>query len=846
MQTTVGQILINESLPPDLRDYNRTLDKKGINDLLREVARRHPDQYRDVSHKLNQIGWLAAQESGGFSFGLQHLTKSKAAIKLRERLQREVAAALDDDKLTDKQRADLIIKTVGKEAESQQKDVFNEALAANNPLAFQTQSGSRGNKMNLASLLGSDLLYTDHHDQVIPIPVLRSYSEGLTPAEYWAGTYGARKGVMATKFATQEAGYLSKQLNQVAHRLIITDQDGDGEPDGIRGMPVDTDDEDNEGALLAVDTGPYKRNTVLTPKILRSIRRAGFEKIIVRSPIIGGSPEGGVYARDVGVREHGGLPGRGENVGLAAAQALSEPLSQAQLSAKHSGGVAGAEKSLSGFDYINQLIQVPKHFKGGAAHSEEDGIVSAVSPAPAGGYNVSINGKQHYVPEGMNVSVKRGDRVEAGDVLSEGIPNPAQVVRFKGIGEGRRYFVQAYKKALAEAGLRGHRRNIELLARGLINHVRMTEEMGDKVPDDVVPYSTIENMYQPRPGHRLAEPRSVIGKYLEKPVLHYTIGTKISPSVVKNMDAFGLKEIDVHDEPPPFEPDMIRGAASLQYDPDWLTRMYGSGQKSSLTKAVHRGAVSDEAGTSFVPALTRAVDFGRVGATTKPEPVTPVDLDNDDTMKEVTYKQGLFDDASNVPGAADSPSFEQEIGRQRSRVKSVLETARAQAKMPGGDVVPPPPSSGPGSSPLKPAPPGGQLGNLFHAFRTLTRNPEEDYFAGPLQSTSSSKPAKPSQPARPAQPQLPAENPDVPSPQATPGSAPKTVTPEVRQQRMAEATGLLNKFNINPHVTAMSAELQGLLSHVLEEYAAGTIAADQLEADLQAIADAARTAAVPG
>ncbi len=43
--------------------------------------------------------------------------------------------------------------------------------------------------------------------------------------------------------------------------------------------------------------------------------------------------------------------------------------------------------------------------------------------------------------------------------------------------------------------------------------------------------------------------------------------------------------------------------------------MLGSYQKDSLLGAVHNGGVSDEAGSSFVPALARGENFGRSGLT---------------------------------------------------------------------------------------------------------------------------------------------------------------------------------------------------------------------------------------
>lgn len=621
LRTTMGRLLVNNVLPEDMRDHTRVIDGNSIKDLLREVAQRYPERYVDISHRLADIGRHAATKAGGHSFGLEHLQTAKVSLAERRNLEAKLAKILNNDNLTDAQRHELIVRHTGDLMQRHVKDVYNESLKEENPLALQVLSGSRGNPMNLVELRGTGLLFTDQRNRVIPVPILHNYSEGLTPAEYWASTYGARQGIMATKFATQDAGFLSKQLNQVSHRLVVVDEDDPRMDPTPRGMPVAVDDMDNEGALLARDVAGYKRNTVLTPRILKDIKSRGHARILVRSPVVGGSPDGGVYSRDVGVREFGTLPGRGEQVGLTAAQALSEPLSQAQLGAKHSGGVVGTTKSIGGFAYINQLIQTPERFKGGASHAKVDGTVERLEKAPAGGHYLWINGEKHYVASGFEPKVKKGDTVEAGDLLSDGAADPSLVTHHKGIGEGRRVFVNEFYNAMKGAGLKPHRRNIELLARGLINHVRMSEENGPYAPGDVIPYSTMEHTYEPRDDHEIVrDPQRALGKYLEKPVLHYTIGTKVRPSVVKELEHFGITELAVHPDPPPFEAEMIRGMASVQHDPDFLTRMYGSGQKHSLLTAVHRGGSSNELGTSFVPSLARAVDFGRTGLVRQPQP----------------------------------------------------------------------------------------------------------------------------------------------------------------------------------------------------------------------------------
>lgn len=619
LTTTVGQLMVNEALPEEMRDYERVLDKKGIKALLQEVAEKHPDRYREISKRLSDVGRDAAFTTGGYSFGLGSLRQSLAARRMRLELGKElrdIYASNEPDDVKEKK----IISTVGKYQTKLVDEVMDESSADQNPLAMQATSGSRGNKFNLNSLRGADLLYTDHRGRVLPIPVMRSYAQGLRPHEYFAGAFGARKGVIDLKAATQDAGFFAKQLVQAAHRLLVSRMDDDEnpyDPSSPRGFPVGTDDSDSEGALLAHPVGGYERNTLLTPKILKELKDDGIEEILVRSPTVGGPSDGGVYARDVGYRERGRLAPLGDYVGIAAAQALAEPVTQAQISSKHTGGIAGAAGAgaISGFKYINQLVQVPKTFQGGAAHSQVDGRVTDVQEAPQGGHYVTIGSEKHYVGQGFPLKVKAGDEVEAGDVLSEGTPNPSEIVKHKGIGEGRRYFVQAFRDALRNSGTYGNRRNIELLSRGLINHVRLTDEVGDWVQDDVVPYQLIEKQWRPRPGHNVVPPTQAKGYYLERPVLHYSVGTKVSPSMLSRMKQHGVQSVYVHKEPPPFQPEMVRGMANAAHDPDWMTRMLGSYQKSSLTEAARRGAVSDTSGTSYVPALARGESFGRTGLT---------------------------------------------------------------------------------------------------------------------------------------------------------------------------------------------------------------------------------------
>lgn len=606
MQTTVGQLLLNENLPEDMRDYGRVIDKKSLKVLFQELADRYPDKYSEINHKLHTLSQDAATTYGDVtSLSLESLRTPNRVAAMRRNLFRSINSVVKS-KGTEEEKNKKIIKLIADRLDETTDATFDEAKKNKNPLALQVISGARGNPGQLRALNAGDMLVVDHKDRPIPIPLLNSYSEGLDPVEYWAGAYGARKGYVSVKFATPKSGFLAKQLALAAHRLVVTEKDC-GTTNGI---PVLASDPDNEGTVLAQKVGGLAAGSVLNPK---DMRKLGDKNIIVRSPITC-QAENGVCQRCSGVRERGGFPPLGDNIGLTASQAIAEPVGQGQLSAKHTGGQADASSQKTGMDLIEQLVSVPKTFQGGAALATLDGRVDGVEEAPQGGQFVTIAGTRTWVPPGQELKIKKGDRVEAGDILSSGLPNPAEIVKYKGIGEGRRYYTQQFLKAMNDSNFSANRRNVELLARGLINHVRISNLDGpaDTVPDDVVEFDSMTRGYRPRFGFKTVAPKRAVGLYLESPALHYSIGTKITPRVAKQLGEYGIKSVKAHADAPSFVPEMTRAMETLLHSSDWMVRMGGFHLKSGLTKAVHRTQSSDEHGASYIPSLAKGVDFGRV------------------------------------------------------------------------------------------------------------------------------------------------------------------------------------------------------------------------------------------
>jgi DNA-directed RNA polymerase beta' subunit len=289
IRTTVGRVLVNHALPADLRDFNRTLDKKGTAALFDELARKHPDKYPAVAKRLMDVARRVAYDTGGFSFSLEHMQPTRAGAEIKARTEREIDAILMRAGLTDADREKQIVDVLQKASKEAEEKVFGESLAEDNPLAHQVLNVGRGNKSSLKGLRAGDYLYEDHHGNPIAIPALRSYAQGLHPVEYWAAAFGARKGVADTKFATQRSGFFAKQLVQATHRLVVTGKDAEEDthdPKSPRGLPVDTADPNNEGAVLAHQAGPYQRNTILTGKALKHLQSLGHDRILVRSPSV--------------------------------------------------------------------------------------------------------------------------------------------------------------------------------------------------------------------------------------------------------------------------------------------------------------------------------------------------------------------------------------------------------------------------------------------------------------------------------------------------------------------------------------------------------------------------------
>ena len=606
MLTTLGQTLVNDALPEAYRDHARTLTKDEADKMLGAIAKNHPEQYRKLSHHLMQVGREVSFLEGS-TLKLSDLLPVMDKTDMLKHVDEQEAAIDADKTATPEQKEETRDKLYGEVEKYFTEGTYAAADAAHNPFALQVKSKARGNKQQLAMMLTTPSMYQEPSGKTVPLFIRHSYAEGLSPAEYWAATHGARTGLVSTKLGTRQGGYLGKQLGVAAITQIVTQADC-GTPYGI---PVKAADHDNLGAVLARPAGGFSAGTVIDKSVLAKLDKEKLDTIVVRSPVTCRLPEG-LCKVCVGQRENGKFAEIGDNIGLNASSAIAERIAQGSLNTKHSGKKNKGEAVYAGFPVIEELVQIPSTFPNRAAVSEHDGTVDKIEPAPQGGTNVYVDGQVHHVPQEMKVLAKVGDKVEQGDQLSDGVVNPAEVVQYKGVGEGRRYFTDRFTQALRDSKFDVNRRNVEVLSRALIDNVQVTDAdgAGSYLPGDIVHYQGMANTYKPRADAQKLPLAHAVGQYLEEPVLHYTVGTRVSRGMVNQLKPLDITEGTVHTKPPGFEPKMVSLVKVPAYEKDWMAQLSSNYLENRLLTSVHRGGESNIHGLHPVPGIAYSAEFG--------------------------------------------------------------------------------------------------------------------------------------------------------------------------------------------------------------------------------------------
>ena len=441
IETTPGRVIINSILPEGFRFVNEVLDKKKIQEIIKECYKKF-GHHRTIIllDDLKDLGFEYATLAG-VTLSVEDLKipqEKQTCIKEAEKEVKKVEEQYKKGLITDRERHNKIIDIWTHTTDRVEEFVFKN-LDPFNPVFMMTDSGARGSKLQVRQLCGMRGLMAKPSGEIIEVPITSNFREGLSVLEYFISTHGARKGLADTALKTADAGYLTRRLVDVAQDVIIVEEDC-GTVNGITVSAIVEGDEvivslkeritgrvalDNIVDVIT-DEVIVKAGEVITEEAAEKIEKLGIEKIRIRSCLTCES-ERGVCAKCYGVNlaTHR-MVEVGEAVGIIAAQSIGEPGTQLTMRTFHIGGTASrvAEKSFikaksDGILKFHNLRTVPK--KGGLIVLNRNGMISIND-------ELGRELERHPIPQGAQISKKEGEKVKKGEIFVRWDPYSTPII----------------------------------------------------------------------------------------------------------------------------------------------------------------------------------------------------------------------------------------------------------------------------------------------------------------------------------------------------------------------------------------------------------------------------------
>jgi len=367
--TTVGRIIFNEIVPDEIPFKNEIFESSGVQGLIEEILKKCG--YEATVKFLDEVKNLGFYFAtiGGITIGINDL---KVPAE-RDRILEDANAETDKIRrnyqtgvISEGERYNKLVdiwtsatNEMGKAVmRTLREDTSVEPFRVNS-IHLMVDSGARGNKSQANQLMGMRGLMirpkkvTGEIGEIIETPVKKNFKEGLSLLEYFISIHGGRKGLVDTALKTSDAGYLSRRLVDVAHSVIINEEDC-GTLEGILISPLSIGDEEllslkdrivGRVALdnvvdIVTDSIIVRAGDVIDEDKAQNIVDTGINKLRIRS-VLTCKAEKGVCAKcygwDVSRKK---LVNTGEAVGVIAAQSIGEPGTQLTLRTFHTGGAA--------------------------------------------------------------------------------------------------------------------------------------------------------------------------------------------------------------------------------------------------------------------------------------------------------------------------------------------------------------------------------------------------------------------------------------------------------------------------------------------------------------------------
>ena len=527
--TTIGKLIFNEILPDSFAYINEpTLDniqsitpnkyfiEKGQNipeiikemplvkpfpkgtleNIIAQVFKRYKttetsimlDKLKDLGFKYSTIAGITVSISDVVTSDNKEEIIADAQ-KIVDKINKQYQRGL----ITDDERFQKVIATWDDAKNKVQKELAEKAEKyVDNPIFMMMHSKARGSISNFTQIAGMRGIMSKPNGEPVEIPITSSFREGLSVAEFFLSTHGARKGSADTALKTADSGYLTRRLVDVSQDIIVREADCGTE----NGVVVREFVNDKTGEVIEKlydrIVGRYTNKKVINPEtkeviadkleyiteaIADKIIKAGIKEVEIRTTLTCNTVNGvcqKCYGRNLAT---GNVVEVGEAVGIMAAQSIGEPGTQLTMRTFHTGGVAGGEDITQGLPRIQELFEarIPK---GKATIAEINGKVSKIEE-DHGKFRISITNKletkEHITNYGAKLRVNLNDEVVAGDKLTEGAISPKELLAVTDPLTTQEYILKEVQSVYRGQGVDISDKHVEIIAKRMISKIRIID-----------------------------------------------------------------------------------------------------------------------------------------------------------------------------------------------------------------------------------------------------------------------------------------------------------------------------------------------------------------------------------
>ena len=239
VKTSLGRMIFNEKLPPELRQYHQDADgnwilgsvmnKKALGKLVAACFNKFgATRTAEVIDEVKRLGYHYACIAG-MTVAISDVIvppKKQGILAETSTMVKRVETFYLRGALTERERYDKVC-ALWSEATNKVADAMMENMDEFNPIYMMSDSGARGNKQQMRQLAGMRGLMADPSGKIIDLPITANFREGLSVSDYFISSHGARKGLADTALRTADSGYLTRRLVDVAQDVIVRSDDCD-------------------------------------------------------------------------------------------------------------------------------------------------------------------------------------------------------------------------------------------------------------------------------------------------------------------------------------------------------------------------------------------------------------------------------------------------------------------------------------------------------------------------------------------------------------------------------------------------------------------------------------------